>query len=80
MSQLLQVKKLCRQFGGLHAVRDLDFEVTDGEILGLIGPNGAGKTTVVNLVTGMIMPTSGEVIFGGVGSGLYGMLLLKAED
>lgn len=66
MSQLLQVKKLCRQFGGLHAVRDLDFEVTDGEILGLIGPNGAGKTTVVNLVTGMIMPTSGEVIFGGV--------------
>jgi len=65
MSHLLQVKKLCRQFGGLHAVRNLDFEVSDGEILGLIGPNGAGKTTVVNLVTGMIMPTSGEVIFGG---------------
>lgn len=66
MSQLLQVKKLCRQFGGLHAVRNLDFEVNDGEILGLIGPNGAGKTTVVNLVTGMIMPTSGEVIFSSV--------------
>lgn len=66
MSQLLQVKKLCRQFGGLHAVRNLDFEVSEGEILGLIGPNGAGKTTVVNLVTGMIMPTSGEVIFSGV--------------
>lgn len=65
MSHLLQVKKLCRQFGGLHAVRNLDFEVSEGEILGLIGPNGAGKTTVVNLVTGMIMPTSGEVIFGG---------------
>lgn len=65
MSHLLQVKKLCRQFGGLHAVRNLDFEVSEGEILGLIGPNGAGKTTVVNLVTGMIMPTSGEVLFGG---------------
>ena len=65
MNHLLQVKKLCRQFGGLHAVRNLDFEVSEGEILGLIGPNGAGKTTVVNLVTGMIMPTSGEVIFGG---------------
>ncbi len=65
MSHLLQVKKLCKQFGGLHAVRNLDFEVTEGEILGLIGPNGAGKTTVVNLVTGMIMPTSGEVIFDG---------------
>ncbi len=66
MTQLLQVKKLCRQFGGLHAVRNLDFEVSKGEILGLIGPNGAGKTTVVNLVTGMIMPTSGDVIFSGV--------------
>jgi branched-chain amino acid transport system ATP-binding protein len=65
MSKLLQVKKLCKQFGGLHAVRNLDFDVTEGEILGLIGPNGAGKTTVVNLVTGMIMPSSGEVIFGG---------------
>lgn len=65
MTHLLEVKKLCRQFGGLHAVRDFDFHVTDGEILGLIGPNGAGKTTVVNLVTGMIMPTSGEVIFAG---------------
>jgi branched-chain amino acid transport system ATP-binding protein len=63
MSHLLQVKKLCKQFGGLHAVRNFDFEVSEGEILGLIGPNGAGKTTVVNLVTGMIMPTSGEVIF-----------------
>jgi len=65
MNHLLEVKKLCRQFGGLHAVRDFDFNVNEGEILGLIGPNGAGKTTVVNLVTGMIMPTSGEVIFGG---------------
>jgi branched-chain amino acid transport system ATP-binding protein len=66
MSHLLEVKQLCRQFGGLHAVRNLDFEVSDGEILGLIGPNGAGKTTVVNLVTGMILPSSGQVIFNGI--------------
>ena len=65
MNHLLEVKQLCRQFGGLHAVRNLDFEVSDGEILGLIGPNGAGKTTVVNLVTGMILPTSGQVTFNG---------------
>ena len=65
MNHLLEVKQLCRQFGGLHAVRNLDFEVSDGEILGLIGPNGAGKTTVVNLVTGMIFPTSGQVTFNG---------------
>ncbi|MBC7600635.1 MAG: ABC transporter ATP-binding protein [Polaromonas sp.] len=63
MSNLLEVKNLSRRFGGLHAVRDLDFSVAPGEILGLIGPNGAGKTTVVNLVSGMIMPDSGTVTF-----------------
>lgn len=65
MSTLLEVKNLSRMFGGLHAVRDLDFSVADGEILGLIGPNGAGKTTVVNLVSGMIMPSGGAVTFDG---------------
>lgn len=63
MNNLLEVKGLSRRFGGLHAVRDLDFSVARGEILGLIGPNGAGKTTVVNLVSGMIMPDSGSVTF-----------------
>ena len=63
MSNLLEVKSLSHRFGGLHAVRDLDFSVARGEILGLIGPNGAGKTTVVNLVSGMILPDSGKVIF-----------------
>jgi branched-chain amino acid transport system ATP-binding protein len=65
MSKLLEVSSLSRKFGGLHAVRDLSFSVEKGEILGLIGPNGAGKTTVVNLVSGMIMPTSGTVRFDG---------------
>jgi branched-chain amino acid transport system ATP-binding protein len=57
---LLEVKGLTRDFGGLRAVAGLDFEVSQGEILGLIGPNGAGKTTVFNLVTGFVRPTSGE--------------------
>jgi branched-chain amino acid transport system ATP-binding protein len=63
MSALLEVSNLSRRFGGLHAVRDLSFSVEQGEILGLIGPNGAGKTTVVNLVSGMLLPSAGTVRF-----------------
>ena len=65
MTPLLEVTGLSRRFGGLHAVRGLDFHVEKGEILGLIGPNGAGKTTVVNLVSGVIMPSAGTVRFNG---------------
>ena len=48
---LLQGKNLMKRFGGLLAVKDVDFALQSGEILGLIGPNGAGKTTLVNLIT-----------------------------
>ena len=47
-------------FGGLIAISDLNFEVREGEIVGLIGPNGAGKTTAFNVITGFLKPTSGE--------------------
>jgi branched-chain amino acid transport system ATP-binding protein len=62
---LLEVRGLTRDFGGLRAVAGLDFDVSEGEILGLIGPNGAGKTTVFNLVTGSLRPTAGEIRFEG---------------
>lgn len=62
---LLEVRKLTKRFGGLVAVDNLDFDVNEGEILGLIGPNGAGKTTVFNLICGVHQATSGKVIFGG---------------
>ncbi|MCX5800126.1 MAG: ABC transporter ATP-binding protein [Candidatus Eisenbacteria bacterium] len=52
-------------FGGLKAVSNFDFSLTEGELAGLIGPNGAGKTTVFNLITGVIAPTSGEIRFDG---------------
>ena len=60
---LLEVRGLTKHFGGLTAVAWLDFHVKEGEIVGLIGPNGAGKTTVFNLITGIIRPTAGQVIF-----------------
>jgi branched-chain amino acid transport system ATP-binding protein len=65
MSALLEVSGLTKRFGGLVAVSDLDFEVAQGEILGIIGPNGAGKTTAVNLVSGVIRPSGGRVLFDG---------------
>jgi branched-chain amino acid transport system ATP-binding protein len=65
MTRLLEVSNLSRRFGGLVAVNNLSFSVDRGEIVGLIGPNGAGKTTVVNLVSGMLFPSSGSVRFNG---------------
>jgi branched-chain amino acid transport system ATP-binding protein len=62
---LLKVEGLSCVFGGIHAVSDLSFEVAHSEILGLIGPNGAGKTTVVNLISGVVKPTSGRIAFKG---------------
>lgn len=62
---LLELRGLTKHFGGLAAVSQLDFEVNNGEILGMIGPNGAGKSTVFNMISGNILPTSGKVIFQG---------------
>lgn len=62
---MLQIKALSKNFGGVKAVDNLDLQVERGEIVGLIGPNGSGKSTLVNLVCGVLKPTSGEVIFKG---------------
>jgi ABC-type branched-subunit amino acid transport system ATPase component len=63
--QILEGKKLTKFFGGLAAVSQVDFDVEQGEIVGLIGPNGAGKTTLFNLVSGAIIPDSGVLEFKG---------------
>ncbi|NPV69823.1 MAG: ABC transporter ATP-binding protein [Firmicutes bacterium] len=62
---MLEVKDLTVRFGGLVAVNGVSMSVRDGSIHGLIGPNGAGKTTLFNVVSGIIKPTAGEVVFGG---------------
>lgn len=62
---LLEGKKVTRAFGALNAIDEVDFQIQEGEVLGLIGPNGAGKTTLVNLVTGTYPLTQGEISFKG---------------
>jgi ABC-type branched-subunit amino acid transport system ATPase component len=64
MGSILEVRGLTKRFGGLTAVSGLDFEVREGEILGMIGPNGAGKSTTFNLIAGTYPASSGEVFFG----------------
>ena len=62
---LLEIDKLTKKFAGLDAVNDLNLKVNQGQILGLIGPNGAGKTTTFNLISGVLPPTSGRIIYKG---------------
>lgn len=62
---ILEAKSLTRRFGGLVAVNNVSFSVNQHEIFGLIGPNGAGKTTLFNLITALIPPSSGELIYQG---------------
>ncbi len=63
---MLKLQSVSRHFGGLKVLQDVSFEVPQGGIFGLIGPNGAGKTTVVNLITGLLPPSSGDILFDGV--------------
>jgi branched-chain amino acid transport system ATP-binding protein len=62
---MLQVRGLTKAFRGLVAVRDVSFDIAQGEIVALIGPNGAGKTTCFNLIAGSLRPTSGSISLDG---------------
>jgi len=63
---VLEVRHLCKDYGPFHAVKDISFTATAGEVVGFLGPNGAGKTTTMRLITGYLPPTSGEVKVDGL--------------
>lgn len=65
MSELLEIKNLSKNFHGLKAVSDVSFTVEKGSITGMIGSNGAGKTTVFNMISGVLTPSSGSIIYQG---------------
>ena len=60
---MLQLKNVSKKFGGLPALNDVSFDVPKGKLTALIGPNGAGKSTMINCMTGVLEPTSGEIHF-----------------
>ena len=64
---MLQIKSLSKSFGGFKAVSNANLDVKKGEIVAVIGPNGAGKTTLFNLITGVLKPDSGTVLFKDCG-------------
>lgn len=65
MSALLKAENICKSFGGVKALNNINMEIADNQILGVIGPNGAGKTTLFNVLTGFNSPTGGKIIFNG---------------
>jgi branched-chain amino acid transport system ATP-binding protein len=62
---ILEVSGLSKRFGGLEALADVDLTVQPGEIVGIIGPNGAGKSTFFNVISGVMKPTGGRIVFRG---------------
>lgn len=63
MSSIVSISALSQRFGGLHALKDVTFDIIEKEILGIIGPNGAGKSTLFNAIVGVVPPVSGHVRF-----------------
>jgi ABC-2 type transport system ATP-binding protein len=62
---VLEARELAKRYGAVMAVREIGFSIHAGEILGVLGPNGAGKSTIVKMITGMVEPTRGAVLFHG---------------
>ncbi|TFL13224.1 ABC transporter ATP-binding protein [Pusillimonas caeni] len=62
---LLELRRVNRSFGGVHAVRDVSLSLRQGEVIGLIGPNGAGKSTLINVITGVHPAQSGQILHWG---------------
>lgn len=69
--KILSVENLSKSFGGIHANRNISFDISAGEILGIIGPNGAGKSTLFDLITGYTRADSGKIVFNG--NNIFGM-------
>src|SRR5271165_431932 len=65
-SPVLSVESLAKSFGSLNAVDGVSLSVSPGEIVGLLGPNGAGKTTTINMILGVLEPTSGRIVIDGI--------------
>lgn len=62
---MIEVKNVTKKYPNIKAVDNINFTIKDGEVVGFLGPNGAGKTTTMNMITGFIEPTEGQIIING---------------
>jgi ABC-2 type transport system ATP-binding protein len=74
---MLEARALTKRYASLPAVQDLSFQLSAGQVLGCLGPNGSGKSTTVKMLTGLLEPTRGEVLFRGK---TYGKTWLAIES
>ena len=65
LKEFLKIEKVCKNYGNIEAVKDVDFSAEKGEIIALLGPNGAGKSTLMNMIAGYLSPTSGDIFVCG---------------
>ena len=62
---VMEMKNITLRFGGVEAIKNISFDIREGEVRAIIGPNGAGKSTLLNVLTGMLKPDDGSVMFDG---------------
>ncbi len=62
---MLKIENITKSFGGITALKEVSFRITEGSFVGLIGPNGSGKTTMFNMISGALKPTAGQVVYDG---------------
>ena len=70
MASILECRQLVKKYGSVQALNGIDLELPAGKIIGLLGPNGSGKTTLIKLASGLLQPTSGEILIDGMKPGV----------
>lgn len=70
MAAILECKQLLKKYGSFQALNGIDLALPQGKIIGLLGPNGSGKTTLIKLASGLLVPTSGEILIDGMKPGV----------
>jgi ABC-type branched-subunit amino acid transport system ATPase component len=77
---IIEMRKIDKHFGAVHALRNIDFHLMPGEILGLVGDNSAGKSTLMKIIYGSVKPEAGQIVFNGGRSAIDCTVKRLSED